>query len=209
LLGKIELSNKIFTIGHSDLTIGDFVDHLLLYEITALVDVRSSPYSRSQPQYNKEFLKRVLQKNNISYVSLGKELGARSEQPECYKNGKVQFDILEKQPLFLQGISRVIKGLTKYRIALMCAEKDPLNCHRTILVSRHLYNHGIAVNHILYNGLIETHSSLEKRLLECLKIEDDDLFLSYNEIIAIAYKRWGERVAYVAESPNNEWLEAK
>lgn len=198
------MRTDVYTIGHSDLKIESFIEHLIQHNINAIADVRSSPYSRMQPQFNRESLKRVLQQNNITYVFLGKELGARSEQPECYRNGKVQFDILAKQPIFLQGLDRIMKGIEKHNVALMCAERDPLNCHRTILVSRQLHNCGITVKHILYDGNIELHSSVERRLLESLNIYEDDLFVSRSELISNAYTKWGERIAYVAESSDNE-----
>lgn len=203
------MNGEVYTIGHSDLSIESFVEHLQRNGITALTDVRSSPYSRMQPQFNREMLKSDLQKNNIAYVFLGKELGARSEQPECYINGKVQFDILARQPLFLDGLDRVINGLEKHRIVLMCSEKDPLNCHRTILVARQLHNRGITVKHILYDGSIEPHSALERRLLKSLKMEVLDLFRSETEVVYDAYMKWGERIAYVSETSDNEGWEAK
>ena len=203
------MNGEVYTIGHSDLSIESFIEHLQRNGITALTDVRSSPYSRMQPQFNRETLKSDLQKNNIAYVFLGKELGARSEQPECYINGKVQFDILARQPLFLDGLDRVINGLEKHRIALMCSEKDPLNCHRTILVARQLHNRGITVKHILYDGSIELHSALERRLLKSLKMEVLDLFRSETEVVYDAYMKWGERIAYVSETSDNEGWEAK
>ena len=164
-----------------------------------MTDVRSNPYSRLYPQFNRETLKRKLQQNNIGYVFLGKELGARSEQPECYINGKINFELLARQPLFILGLNRVIKGLEQYRIALMCSEKDPLNCHRTILVARQLHERGISVKHILYDGRVETHEELEKRLLISMKMESLNLFRSEREIIVDAYETWGEQIAYVAE----------
>jgi uncharacterized protein (DUF488 family) len=201
------LSDEVFTIGHSDLGVETFIAHLQLNHISAIVDVRSSPYSRMQPQFNREALKRDLQKNNISYLFFGKELGARSEQPECYINGRVQFDILATQPLFLEGIDRIIKGTFQYCIALMCSEKDPLNCHRTILVARQLCNRGIGIKHILYDGSIELHYDLEKRLLKKLKMEELDLFRSESEIVSDAYSKWSDRIAYVDESTDNEGWE--
>lgn len=203
------MTAEIYTIGHSDLTIESFIGNLQRNGITALTDVRSNPYSRMQPQFNRETLKRDLQQNHIAYLFLGKELGARSEQPECYINGKIQFEILARQPLFLQGLDRVIGGLEKYQIALMCSEKDPLNCHRTILVARQLHNRGISVNHILYDGSIESHSALERRLLKTLKMEVLDLFRSEDEVVFDAYLKWGDRIAYVAESTDNEGWETK
>jgi len=202
---QLNVNTEVYTIGHSDHSIASFIEHLQRNRITALADVRSSPYSRMQPQFNRESLNLELQLNNIAYVFLGKELGARTEQLECYVNGKVQFDILARQPLFLHGIDRVIHGLAQHNIALMCSEKEPLNCHRATLVARQLYSRGITVKHILYDGSIELHQDLEKRLLKSLKMEPD-LFRSESEIIVDAYEKWGDRIAYVADvSDNEEW----
>lgn len=198
------MNQVIYTIGHSDLTLDVFIEHLQRHGITTLADVRSSPYSRLHPQFNRGTLKRAVQEGGIGYVYLGKELGARAEQPECYLNGKVQFTLLARQPIFLEGVNRVLKGLEKHRIALMCSEKDPLQCHRTILVARQFHARGIAVRHILYDGSIEAHEAVEKRMLKTLKMEPVDLFRNEQEIIGDAYRQWGDRIAYVAESADGE-----
>ena len=142
----------IFTIGHSTHPLDKFIRLLERHDITAICDVRSSPYSQFNPQFNQQELKAGLQERGIKYVFLGEELGARSDDPSCYRDGKVQYDLLAKTELFKRGLERVCKGSEEYRIALMCAEKDPLECHRTILVSRELNKEGLAVEHILADG---------------------------------------------------------
>lgn len=199
------MNAEIYTIGHSNHSSIALIALLQQHGITAVADVRSTPYSRMQPQFNRESLKRALQEQGIAYVFLGKELGARSEQAECYIGGKVQFDILARQPLFLQGLDRLINGLNEYRISLLCAEKDPLDCHRTVLVARQLHNRGIVVKHIHYDGTLETHADVEQRLLETLKLTERNLFRSDEEIMADAYAQWGERIAYVAEPEPTDW----
>ena len=94
-------------------------------------------------QFNRETLKQHLRRAGIAYVFLGKELGARSEDPSCYVNGKVQYELPAETDLFRQGVDRVRIGMHKYRLVLMCAEKDPLDCHRTILVARHVFALGL------------------------------------------------------------------
>lgn len=116
----------LYSIGHSTHPIETFVGLLQMHGVTALVDVRSHPYSKHFPQFSKDALKDALQKSGITYVFLGKELGARSENPACYRQGKVQYDLLAKEPLFAQGLDRLRQGMQKFQIALMCAEKDPL-----------------------------------------------------------------------------------
>ena len=138
----------VFTIGHSNHRLERFLELLKLHSITAVGDVRSSPYSRYNPQFNREPLDRDLGDVGIAYVYLGKELGARSEDPACYESGRVQYNRARTE-LFQGGLDRVQAGMKNYRLALMCAEKEPLGCHRTILVSRHLSARGVHVTHIL------------------------------------------------------------
>ena len=116
----------LYSIGHSTHPFETFVGLLHMHGVTALVDVRSHPYSKHFPQFSKDALKDALQKSGITYVFLGKELGARSENPACYRQGKVQYELLAKEPLFAQGLDRLRQGMQNYQIALMCAEKDPL-----------------------------------------------------------------------------------
>ena len=106
-----------------------------------------SVYSRMNAQFNREALRDLLKATNIAYVFLGRELGARSEDPECYVQGRVQYDRLARAALFQQGLTRVLQGREQHRIALLCAEKDPLTCHRGILVSRELAARGVDVEH--------------------------------------------------------------
>ena len=150
---------SLFTIGHSTHTIEKFISLLDKHNIFALADVRSHPFSRHFPQFSKAELKQSLHDAGITYVFLGNELGARSENPACYRNGKVQYDLLAKEPQFEFGLTRLRRGMTQYSIALMCAEKDPLECHRAMLVARKLHEGGTSVKHILSDGNLETYQS--------------------------------------------------
>ena len=114
----------------------------------------------------------------IAYVFLGKELGARSDNPDCYWEGKVQYDRLAQEPIFAEGISRVMEGMERYRIALTCAEKDPLDCHRALLVARKLFETGVTISHIHTDGSLESHQAMESRLLAACKLPEGDLFTS-------------------------------
>ncbi len=168
-----------------------------MHDITALCDVRSTPYSRLNPQFNREILKAYLRPFGIAYVFLGAELGARSDDPCCYNKGKIQYEQLAKTSLFQKGLERVLKGTEKYRLALMCAEKDPLNCHRTILVARHLECAGMTIQHINSEGKLESHPTAMRRLTRQLNLSENDIFRSENEILADAYRIQGERIAYI------------
>ena len=200
--------DTIYTIGHSNHAIEDFLVLLKRYKTNAVADVRSVPYSRWQPQFNREDLKKELKAHGIGYVFLGRELGARSNDPGCYEDGRVQYRLLAKTPLFRSGIERIRDGCNRRRIVLMCAEKDPLDCHRTILVARELERAGILVTHILANGHAELHQVTMKRLFEQLGLELD-LFLTEEELRDQAYAVQEHRIAYVGEERATEGLEAR
>jgi uncharacterized protein (DUF488 family) len=186
----------LFTIGHSNHPIEAFIALLQRHGVTAIGDVRSHPYSRYAPQYSRDPLKAALAQMGIAYVFLGKELGARSKDPGCYKQGKVQYDRLARQPQFAEGINRVTEGMKQHCIALMCAEKDPLECHRTLLVARKLHEAGVEMAHIHADGSLEDHRTLESRLLEVCKLPEGDMFKQRDEFVSEAYAIQGERVAY-------------
>jgi uncharacterized protein (DUF488 family) len=186
---------KLFTIGHSTHPAEDFIGLLKQHGITALADVRSHPYSRYFPQYSREALKASLARAQIAYVFLGKELGARSENPACYRQGKVQYDLLALEPQFVMGLERLRAGMDRFCIALMCAEKDPLDCHRAVLVARQVHESGVPVEHIHADGHLEKHAEMEDRMLKNLKMFPD-MLNSREEILANAYSIWGEKIAY-------------
>lgn len=190
------MNSDIFTIGHSTQSSTQFLQRLKRHSITAVADVRSAPYSRHNPQFNREELRSTLKAKEIRYVFLGRELGARSDDECCYVNDKVQYSSLAQTELFRAGISRVIEGAESFQIALMCAEKDPLDCHRTILVARELLNLGRNVKHILADGSLEAHSHAMSRLIDQLGLSDQDMFRSAEETVNEAYDKQADRIAY-------------
>ncbi len=190
------MSETVFTIGHSTHTLERFISLVNRHGITALCDVRSKPHSRINPQFNREALKQALQSNGVSYVFLGKELGGRSEDPFCYDQGRVHYARVAQTDLFQSGLARVREGLKGYRIVLMCAEKDPLECHRGILIARHIDVSRIAVEHILADGSLESHGQALTRLLRQLRLPTHDLLRSRDEVIDDAYRIQGDRIAY-------------
>jgi uncharacterized protein (DUF488 family) len=192
--------DTIYTIGHSTHTIEKLIALLKDHGITALCDVRSQPYSRMNPQFNREPLKQALRESGILYVFLGAELGARSEDKSCYRNGQVQYDLLARTDLFKRGIERAKDGAHRYRLALMCAEKEPLDCHRTILVSRKLFEDGVPIKHILADGTIEDHARAIDRLAVMLRIPGSDMFRTSDAVVNEAYARRGNEIAYREQS---------
>lgn len=190
----------VYTVGHSTHTTEKFLDLLERNGVTAIADVRSSPFSRHNPQFNKDKLSGELKKHGIAYVFVGKELGARSEDPACYADGKVRYDRLARTSIFKAGIDRVLSGAQKYRIALMCAEKEPLDCHRTLLVSRALELLGVFIVHILSDGSTEAQPQTMARLLDLVGLPQVDMFRSHDELVATACELQERKIAYVDEA---------
>lgn len=149
------VSPALLTIGHSNHPIDRFLDLLTRHGVTALGDVRSFPRSRFNPQFNRERLEGSLKDRGIGYVHLGDALGGM----------RGDFGAIAAQPSFAAGLERVREGARRHRIALMCAEKDPLDCHRFVLVCRHL-RHDLQITHILGDGTLIEQDGLENRLLE-------------------------------------------
>ena len=166
---------QVLTVGHSNHSLEAFLALLARHGVTALGDVRSAPRSRFNPHFNRKALSASLSANGIAYVWLGRELGGRPDDPACYEDGAVRYDRLAQTPLYREGIGRVLRGSREHRLALMCAERDPLHCHRALLVSRSLEELGLEVAHILADGGLESHESLMDRLLAARR-PDDGLF---------------------------------
>ena len=186
----------VFTIGHSTHPLDAFLQLLRKHGISAVADIRSAPYSRYCPHFSKNPLSRSLGDAGMKYVFLGRELGGRSDDSSCYENGRIRYSRLNRRPEFRAGIERLKKGAADHRIAVMCAEREPLECHRTILVSPVLEEEGLSVAHIHADGRLEAHDEAMDRLLDLVRLPHDDLFRSREEIVAQALLRQEERVAY-------------
>jgi uncharacterized protein (DUF488 family) len=188
----------IYTIGHSNHPLERFLGLLQPHGITAVADVRSTPYSRFNPQFRREKLQAALATVGIQYVFLGQELGARSQDPACYDSeGRVSYAKLARTELFRKGIARLRTGLADHRISLLCAEREPLECHRTILVARELVREGVEVTHILGDGSLESHEHALQRLAASLKLGAADLFSDSADLVEHAYDVQAARIAYV------------
>ena len=189
---------SVLTVGHSNHPWDVFVGLLQRHAVTVLVDVRSVPYSRFNPQFNRNRLERELPRCGVHYVFLGRELGARSDDPVCYdETGRVQYDRLARKPAFRRGLDRIMQEAARNRVALMCAEKEPLSCHRTILVAPALERRGVEIEHILADGTLEPHAHALHRLIDSLKLPPTDLFRSRRTLIAEALVRRAARIGYV------------
>ncbi|MFD5629648.1 DUF488 family protein [Streptomyces sp. NPDC127072] len=197
-------SNTVFTVGHSTHSISGFLSLLQKHAITAVADVRSMPVSRFSPQFNRYAVERSLFEVDIKYVFLGKQLGARTEDLACYVDGRVRYDLLARTSDFGSGIKRLRNGSQSERIAVMCTEQEPLDCHRCVLVARVLDEYGITVKHIHGDGHVEDHASTMRRLMVNFGLDQEDLFRTSVERLQEALERQEQRIAYVNEELRND-----
>jgi uncharacterized protein (DUF488 family) len=193
-----DLAAQVLTIGHSNHPVEQFIALLRAHTVTAVADVRSMPFSRRYPQFNKDRLDAALKEAGIAYVFLGKELGARTSDLTCYdENGRVSYGRIAQTAVFQAGIDRVVQGAGKYRLAMMCAEREPLDCHRTFLVTPAVEARGLPVAHILADSRLEAHRDAMLRLAGSMRLPRSDMFRSQDELIAEAARRQEARIAYV------------
>jgi uncharacterized protein (DUF488 family) len=193
-------SFDLFSIGHSNIVIERFVAMLQAAGVSAIADVRSTPASRHFPWFSGKRLAAQLCQAGISYVPYGDTLGGRPRHPELYCDGVADYEAMAKRPEYLTGIDKLLATVARHRVCLMCAEREPLDCHRCLLVVRSLAERGLVIGHILHDGVIEPHVTTEQRLL-ALSGQRDDLFVTgQNERLAAAYRRRARTVAYRAKA---------
>jgi uncharacterized protein (DUF488 family) len=194
--GSMTDRHTVFTLGHSNHPIEHFLSLLRPHGIQVVADVRSTPFSRFNPQFNRQSLEASLRTAGIEYLFLGEELGARSSDPSCYDGDRVSYAKLAATESFKRGLRRVLEESRTKRVALMCAERDPLDCHRTILVARELAKEGVPITHIRADGTLEDHQHVMERLVAALKLPGPDLFETADDRFEAAYEVQGRKIAY-------------
>lgn len=191
---------SVLTVGHSTLPYALFLALLSEAGVTAVADVRSAPYSHHLPHFNREALQDELKLDGIEYVFLGQELGGRPRDAGLLRNGIADYEQMAKAPDFKEGLGRVVQGASRHRIALMCSEQHPLDCHRCLLVSRELAKHDVSVSHILPGGLQISQPEIEDELLVMSGKASGDLFAPREERLAAAYWKRARKVAFSVPS---------
>lgn len=166
----------IYTIGYAGRSISQFIELLQKYKIEFLIDVRSRPYSRANPQFSKDALERVLGENHLRYVFMGNTLGGRPNVSACYVGDRVDYLKVREMEFYQQGISRLRTAWEKrLPIALMCAEIKPEQCHRSKLIGNTLYEQDIYVAHIDERGDLKTQDEVNQSLSsQQLSLFDDE-----------------------------------
>ncbi|MBN1909768.1 MAG: DUF488 domain-containing protein [Pirellulales bacterium] len=192
----IDKPRTIFTVGHSTHEMAEFVALLREHGVTKVVDVRSQPYGRLE-HFRRENLDGELRDAGIGYLFLGRELGARREEPECYVDGQAVYERVAELPLFCEALDRLDIEADHNVLALLCAEREPLDCHRAVLVGRRLAERGWTVRHILADGRVENHADTERRMVDTVGV--DPLFdqgMSHEALVRRAYEERGRQIAY-------------
>jgi uncharacterized protein (DUF488 family) len=201
-LGLSLPDKQIFSVGHSTLPYEQFLELLRGAGVNAIADVRSAPYSRNFPHFNQDILSAELRRDGVAYAFLGRELGGRPAGAQFYCEGVADYEEMARSDVFKNGIDRVVAGTGTYRIALMCSERNPLDCHRCLLVGRELLRRQIDVLHILAPGATSLQSNIEQDLLAQAGYENEDMFSSRSERLAIAYQRRSRKVAFSLSTGN-------
>jgi uncharacterized protein (DUF488 family) len=205
---------RLFSVGHSNHDLAHFLDLLGGAGVTAVADVRSAPFSRRLPQFNRPELERTLREHGIAYVFLGEELGGRPQRPDLYTDGVADYERMRRTSAFRSGLERLIQGTEDHAVAMLCSEADPLDCHRGLMITPALVECGLAPLHLLRDGKIETTAEMEERLLQETRPGQgilDGLFaaaLPAQEraaLLAEAYRQMGRRKAFrLPQAPGRE-----
>lgn len=191
-------SFDLYSIGHSNIPADRFIAMLRGAGVDAVADVRSSPFSRRFPWFSAKNLAPRLQQDGVLYLPFGDALGGRPRDPGLYCDGIADYEAMARRDAFRAALDRLQADAAHRRVCLMCAEREPLDCHRCLLVTRALAERAVAVGHILHDGTIEPHAATEQRLL-ALDAPDGDLFVTASDRLADAYRRRARAVAYRAK----------
>jgi uncharacterized protein (DUF488 family) len=191
----------LFSIGHSNIPADRFLAVLRNAGVNAIADVRSVPLSRFFPWFSRNALSARLAEAGIGYAAMGEALGGRPHNERLYCNGVADYEAMAAQPEFSAAIDSLIEGVARSRICLLCAERDPLDCHRFLLVARRLAERGVSIGHILHDGTIEPHKGTVQRLL-ALDDKDCGRFAAGQaKRLAAAYRRRAQAVAFRQKVP--------
>ena len=200
---------EIYTIGHSNYTIERLIDMLRHYNINCVVDIRGTPYSKYNVQFDKETIRYTLSKAGFIYIYMAKELAAKRINKESYnEEGYSDFEKVIKEKEFLEGIERLKNGCNKgYNIVLLGAMQEPIRCHRSILVGKALRKCGFNVKHILDDYSTASQDDIEQMLLDKYfsnreQMTIDDLIgnsLSREEMIEEGYRMANKEIGYRIE----------
>ena len=194
----------VFTVGHSNQSLDEFIELLQLHRVEAVVDVRSHPGSAWSPQFNRAPLRDRLKSDGIRYAFMGNQLGVRSKDPSHFQDGRISYGRLAESAEFQQGLNQLVRASAQHRVALMCSEQDPLSCHRSVLIAPLLKSASVSVHHILRSGELVSQDELVEQLLREENLAQPDLFQSRDSRIAAALQKREEAIAWRPDADTRE-----
>jgi uncharacterized protein (DUF488 family) len=203
------MSFDLFSIGHSNIPAERFIGLLRQAGVSAIADVRSTPFSRRFPWFSGKALATTLAQHGMTYLAYGDALGGRPRDATLYRDGVADYEAMARQPDFQIGLDRLLADATRSRVCLTCAEREPLDCHRCLLVARSLAERGLTIGHILHDGTVEPHAATEQRLLAQTGASDDLFVTGQDERLAAAYRRRARAAAYRATAGAKSVVEIK
>lgn len=170
----LAMKSTVYSIGHGNKTIEDFIRELESFDIRYLIDIRSKPFSKWNPQFNQTSLKMAIERNGIKYVFLGDKLGGLPDDRSCYdSNGKVVYDFMKDKDFFKEGLNRLITANKKaIKIAIMCSESKPEECHRSKLIGEELLKLDISINHIIAENKAKSQKAVISELTDGFGLVD-------------------------------------
>ncbi|MXZ18867.1 MAG: DUF488 domain-containing protein [Rhodothermaceae bacterium] len=144
---------RVYTVGHGGRTVDEIVRQIRAKEIQFVIDVRSVPYSKYQPEFARKPLATALRNAGLKYGFMGHQLGGRPDDESCYDNNHVNYEKVRAMPFFKEGIARLRSACERnYIVCLLCAEANPTQCHRSGMIGEALVQEGIEVEHLLKDG---------------------------------------------------------
>ena len=203
------MSFDLFSIGHSNIPAEPFIGLLRHAGVNAIADVRSTPFSRRFPWFSGKNLAATLTQHGMTYLAYGDTLGGRPRDTALYRDGVADYEAVARQPDFQIGLDRLLADAARSRVCLMCAEREPLDCHRCLLVARSLAERGLTIGHILHDGTVEPHAATEQRLLALTGASDDLFVTGQDDRLAAAYRRRARAAAYRATAGAKSVVEMK
>jgi uncharacterized protein (DUF488 family) len=189
-------SCDLYTIGHSNDRIERFLELLSATAITLVADVRSVPFSRRYPWFSQSKLAPALEAQGIGYRAFGETLGGRPNDPALFRDGVADYPAVAKTSIFQAGLDAAIAASKGQRLCLMCAEREPLDCHRCLLVARAAAGRGLSVGHILGDASVEPHAATEDRLIVLTRVKPDLFIADRHTTLAEAYRKRAKTVAF-------------
>jgi uncharacterized protein (DUF488 family) len=202
-------SFDLFSIGHSNIPAERFTGLLRHAGVNAIADVRSTPFSRRFPWFSSKNLATTLAQHGIAYLAYGEALGGRPRDAALYRDGVADYEAMARQRDFHIALDRLTAEGPQRCVCLMCAEREPLDCHRCLLVARALAERGLTIGHILHDGTVEPHAATEQRILALTGASDDLFVTGQDERLAAAYRRRARTAAYRATAGAKSVAEIK